>query len=258
MSVSGVQAEACGPEGMVERKRETYISRTHDSADLLHGVQIRAQTTVHRKDLLVDDSGDRKAIEAVGECLPQLDVISALALVVETVDAVDRGAFMVTSEDEEVLGVLDLVGQEQADGLERLLAAVDVVAQEEVVRLGREPAILKKSKEIVILAMDITANLRGVTSASVPHSHVSGRLGSPYLDGSLQLEENRLRDEDLASLGTEVTDLGLEKLYLLARPAAPHFQKAVNYRVEIDFVLVRHCDDPRQPKRWRTRVTESR
>ena len=40
---------------------------------------------------------------------------------------------MITSEQEEVLGVLDLVREQQADGLERLLAAVDVVAEEAVV-----------------------------------------------------------------------------------------------------------------------------
>lgn len=37
---------------------------------------------------------------------------------------------MVTTEDEEVFGVLDLVGEEKADGLEGLLASVDVVAEE--------------------------------------------------------------------------------------------------------------------------------
>lgn len=34
---------------------------------------------------------------------------------------------MVATENEEVLGILDLVGEEEADGLERLLATVDVV-----------------------------------------------------------------------------------------------------------------------------------
>lgn len=67
----------------------TYISRSHDPPDLLHRVQIGAQTTVHGEDLLVDDSGNWQAVEAVGECLPQLDVVSPLALVVETVNTVD-------------------------------------------------------------------------------------------------------------------------------------------------------------------------
>lgn len=72
---------------------------------------------MHGEDLLVNDGSNRQAVEAVGECLPQLDVISSLTLVVEAVDAVDAGALVVTTEDEKVLGVLDLVRKKQADGL---------------------------------------------------------------------------------------------------------------------------------------------
>lgn len=97
----------------------THISRAHNPADLLHRVEIRAQTTVHGENLLVDDSSDRKAVKAIGESLPQLDVIATLALVVESINTVDGGTLVVTSKDEEVFGVLDLVGEEQADGLKR-------------------------------------------------------------------------------------------------------------------------------------------
>jgi hypothetical protein len=106
----------------------TYVSRSHNTPDLLHGVEVWAETTVHGEDLLVDDGGNGQAVEAVGEGLPELDVISPFALVVESVDAVDRGALVVSTQDEEVLGVLDLVRKQEADGLERLLATVDVVA----------------------------------------------------------------------------------------------------------------------------------
>lgn len=44
---------------------------------------------MHGKYLLVYYGGDRQAIEAVRECLPQFNVISSLAFVVETVDSVD-------------------------------------------------------------------------------------------------------------------------------------------------------------------------
>jgi hypothetical protein len=114
---------------------------------------------VHREDLLIDDSSDRKAVEAVGEGLPQLDVVSSLALVVEAVDAVDGSALVVTAEDEEVLGVLDLVCEEQANGLEGLLATVYVVAEEEVVGLWWETAVLEQAEQVIVLSVDITANL---------------------------------------------------------------------------------------------------
>jgi len=132
---------------------------------LLHGVQVRAETTVHCEDLLIDDSGNGQAIEAVGEGLPELNVVSALALIVESIDTVDRRALVVAAEDEEVLGVLDLVCEKQADGLERLLASVDVVAKESVVCLRRKSAIFKETEEIVVLAMNITADLRARDSS---------------------------------------------------------------------------------------------
>ncbi len=66
---------------------------------------------MHGEDLLINDSSNWQAVEAVSEGLPQLDVVAALALVVEAVDAVDGCALVVTTEDEEVLRVLDLVGE---------------------------------------------------------------------------------------------------------------------------------------------------
>ena len=116
---------------------------------------------MHGEDLLVNDGSNRKAVKAVGESLPKLDVVPALALIVETVDTVDRGTFVVSTEDEEVLGVLDLVGQKEANSLKRLLATVDVVTEEEVVSLRGETAVFKETQQVIVLAVDIAANLRG-------------------------------------------------------------------------------------------------
>lgn len=55
-----------------------------------------------------------------------------------------------------------------------------------------------------------------------------------------KLEKNRLRDEDFAGLGAEISDFGLEQLDLLARAAAADFQETVDDGVEVDLVLVRH------------------
>lgn len=71
---------------------------------------------MHGEDLLVNDCSNRETVEAVGEGLPELDVIPSLALVVEAVDPVDGRALVVAAQNEEVFRVLDLVRQEQADG----------------------------------------------------------------------------------------------------------------------------------------------
>lgn len=52
---------------------------------------------------------------------------------------------MVAPEDVETVGVLYFEGEEQADGLEALFAAVDVVAEEEVAGIGRQAAVLEQT-----------------------------------------------------------------------------------------------------------------
>lgn len=126
-----------------------------DAADLLQVLQLGAETPVHAQYLLPDDCGHRHHIEHVREYLPQLQVVLSLALVVEPVDPVDARALVVAPQHEEVLGVLDLVGQEQAYALDGLLAPVHVVPQEQVVDIAREAPLLEYLDEIPILPMDI-------------------------------------------------------------------------------------------------------
>lgn len=140
---------------------KTYVRRAHDPANLFHRVQIGAQPAVHRKDLLINDRRNGKAVEAVGKRLPQLDVVTALAFIVETVDTVDRGTLVVSAEDEEVLRVFYLVGEEQANGFQRLLASVDIIAKKQVVSLRRESSVLEEAQQVVVLSVDIAADLAG-------------------------------------------------------------------------------------------------
>lgn len=114
---------------------------------------------MHSENLLINNSGNGKAVETIGKSFPQLNIVATLALIVETVDAVDGGTLVVTSQDEKVLRVLDFVGEQKADCLERLLASVYVVTQEEVIGLGRKTTVLKESEQVIILTMNIATNL---------------------------------------------------------------------------------------------------
>jgi len=55
------------------------VRRPRKRLDLVHGLQVRAQPSVHCEDLLLDDGGDGHAVEAVRESPPELDVMAALA-----------------------------------------------------------------------------------------------------------------------------------------------------------------------------------
>jgi hypothetical protein len=72
---------------------------------------------VHAKDLLFNDSGTWKAVEAVRERLPELNSKSPLAFIVESIDTVNRGTLVVSTKDEEVLWVLDFVCKKETHSL---------------------------------------------------------------------------------------------------------------------------------------------
>ena len=58
---------------------------------------------------------------------------------------------MISSEQKEVFRILDFVGEQEADGLEALLASIHVVAQEQVVGLRRETTVLEQPQQIRVL-----------------------------------------------------------------------------------------------------------
>jgi len=56
-----------------------HICGPHHPPYLLHRLQIRTQPSVHRENLLVNDSGDWQTVETIGKRFPQLDVVPPLA-----------------------------------------------------------------------------------------------------------------------------------------------------------------------------------
>jgi len=153
---------------------------------------------VHTKDLFVHNGGHRQAVEAVGESLPELNVVTAFAFVVETIDTICACTLVISAEDEEVLGVLDLVREQETDHLERLFASVNIVPKEQVVGLRRESTVLEEAKQVIILTVDITTDL----------------------DRGLELEQDGLRHEDLASGRAQELDFVFTELDLLAGTGA--------------------------------------
>ena len=67
-----------GPQQVAEEPLVWDVCGPHDPPDLLHGLEVGAEAAVAAEDLLVDDGGHGQAVEAVGERLPQLDVVSPL------------------------------------------------------------------------------------------------------------------------------------------------------------------------------------
>lgn len=55
------------------------VCRPHDPPDLLHALQVGTEAAVAAENLLIHNGGDGQAVKAVGESLPQLDVVTPLA-----------------------------------------------------------------------------------------------------------------------------------------------------------------------------------
>ena len=72
---------------------------------------------MHAEYLLIHEGSHWQTIKYITEYSPELDGVSSLALVVETVDPVDLSALVIASEHEEVLWVLYLVAEHEDDGL---------------------------------------------------------------------------------------------------------------------------------------------
>lgn len=80
------------------------------------------------KDLLGNNRCDREAVEDVVHLPPELDGVPALALVVKAVDTIDRGTFVVATQQEELQRVFDLETQQQGHTLYTLETSIYVVA----------------------------------------------------------------------------------------------------------------------------------
>lgn len=179
--------------------------RPPERADLAHRLQLRRQPPVHAEHLLLlpllppagagdDEGGEGEAGEDEVEFRPAVpppgdDKAAVDALLVEAVGLVYGGALVVAAEEEEGVGVLELVGEQQADGLHALGAPVDVVAEEEVAVGGRRRAPDgggEEAEEVGELAVDVAADV----------------------DGGGEVEEGRLGEEELLRGGAEGFDFG--------------------------------------------------
>ena len=98
---------------------------------------------------------------------------------------------MISSQEEKVLGVFDLVTKQEENGLETLLPYVDVIPEEEIVGSGRKAAHLEEANEIRVLTVDITSDLDGwrkLEESGLVQEYVSSGLADSDNFGILQAQ----------------------------------------------------------------------
>jgi hypothetical protein len=114
---------------------------------------------MHAHDFFIDACTDRQGIEGIAERLPKLDIVTPLAVIIKTIDAGNTGTLVVATQSEEVLGVLVFVTEEEGDNLQAALAAIDIITKKQVIRLRWESTVFEKTKEIMVLSMDVATDL---------------------------------------------------------------------------------------------------
>ena len=98
-----------GPEKVAEQTALGDVARTLDVFNEVDGAELGRKASVHADDAALDDGADGKAFETIGKQLPEMNIITSFALVVETVDAVDGVRFVVSTQNKEILGIFDFV-----------------------------------------------------------------------------------------------------------------------------------------------------
>lgn len=66
------------PEQVTQESLIWDVCRSLNSANLFHGMKIRTEASMTAKNLLVNNSSDWQAVEAIGERFPQFDVVPPL------------------------------------------------------------------------------------------------------------------------------------------------------------------------------------
>ena len=119
---------------------------------MVERVERRREPAVQAEDRVVDGRGQRQVVEEVGEVLPDVGVaVLAQALVVEAVDLRDLPRLVVAAQDSHAVAVPHLERDEQRRRLDRVVAAVDVVAHEEVVRVGGRAPDAEELEEVLLV-----------------------------------------------------------------------------------------------------------
>lgn len=161
-----------GPQQVTEPTLQRNLLNTVNRADLVmidtfqeYFIQSRdgrRETAVHTEDATVHKGADRKKIEHVDTLLP--DVGSAVlphALVIKTIHLGDLPALVVSTKKRNAVWVEDLQRKQEQKRFDAVVASVDIIAHEEVVRIRTFASDKEQLLQIVELAVDVSTDLEG-------------------------------------------------------------------------------------------------
>mmetsp|Transcript_2693 Transcript_2693/g.4548 ORF Transcript_2693/g.4548 Transcript_2693/m.4548 type:complete len:300 (-) Transcript_2693:74-973(-) len=184
----GLDVLRVGPHEVAEG---TFVGDLHsavDESDLVDGLDLGGEATVDAENFSLHNSSNAEVVEDFSAVFPGVGVaILPDRLVVEAVDRGDLPRLVVSSQESDVCGVLELQTEEELEGLHGVEASVDEVTHENVPRVWDLSSLVKELEQVVELSVDVSADG----------------------DGSLDRLDVALLNEDLLDLLAENSELSL-------------------------------------------------
>lgn len=119
-------------------------------------LQVRRESPMHAKNFVIDQCSDGKIVKARRKFFPNLNIVPPLAFIVESINSVDCGGFVVSSKQKKIFRIFDFVSKQKTYGLDRLSSPIYIIAQKKIVGKGRLFTILEYTQEIEILPMNVS------------------------------------------------------------------------------------------------------
>ena len=117
------------PQQIAHRALVRHFLDAVEASNVVEGINAGGEATVKAEDLVVDEGSEWEVIEEISEEFPDVGIaILAQALIVEAIDLCDLSRFVVAAEDGDSGGISDLKSYKKGDGLDGVVASVDIVA----------------------------------------------------------------------------------------------------------------------------------
>lgn len=106
--------------------------------------------------LVVNQRGQGEVVEEIREKLPDIGVsVLSQALVVESIHLGDLPRLVVTSQNGDTVPISQFERDEQRDRLYRVVSSIDVIAHEQVIRVGRVSTDPEQLRQVVLRCLSV-------------------------------------------------------------------------------------------------------
>ena len=135
----------------------SFVRNFREPIDLTHVIQRvdrRRQATVRAEYLILDHRRQRHEIKKIGKRLPNSRVsVLPHALVVKPVHLRDLSRLVIPTNDRHPIRIPHLERDDQRHRLHRVIPAIDVIPQKQIIRIGRQPSHLEHLHHVVKLSV---------------------------------------------------------------------------------------------------------